>query len=102
MVLILGVIVNFVLSICVILTTVFSYLAYTELKKLNAKGSNEVMKLRPLTDEEIEEYRYDPDKPCAACSLKGKEVRGSYRTSEYYLCKKHMKENLRVEDDDTN
>lgn len=52
--------------------------------------------IRPIKEEELKDFKFKEDKKCDNC-----ETIGSYRTTDFYLCKKCMLDivNLEVDDD---
>ena len=51
------------------------------------------MKFRKITKEDLEDYKYKEDEICDNC-----DNVGSYRTSDFYLCKECMFDIMSIEE----
>lgn len=45
------------------------------------------VKLRPATEEDLKDFKFDPLMNCAICELNNKITIGAYRGSDFYICK---------------
>lgn len=57
-------------------------------------------KFRKATKEDLRNYKFKKDEPCACCPLHDRETVGSYRTTDFYLCKRCFLESVVFEEED--
>lgn len=58
------------------------------------------MKLRPATEEDLKDFRYDLDEKCVVCDLDDKITIGSYRGSDFYMCKECFLKGVMFEEEE--